>query len=242
LTPSVDAVRLSRAHKSLEGLSCGDAFGERFFLPDSVVRSLIELRTLPAAPWFFTDDTMMAVSIVITLAEGGDQLALSFGQMYDSSRGYGLAMNGLLPKLRQRPSSWREHARALFDGDGSFGKGAAMRVAPLGAYFADDIDLLVEQAKLSALVTHCHAEGVAGAIAVALAAGIAAQYTTSATPIGPLEFLERVSDRTPASAVRTGIRRALGLSVETPSRHAVGKRTKSLSTRHGALRAVVSRS
>ncbi len=32
--------RLLRARQSLEGLSCGDAFGERFFLPDEVVLPL----------------------------------------------------------------------------------------------------------------------------------------------------------------------------------------------------------
>jgi len=29
--------RLTRACQSLEGLSCGDAFGERFFLPEEIV-------------------------------------------------------------------------------------------------------------------------------------------------------------------------------------------------------------
>jgi len=42
-----------------------------------------------------------------------------------------------------------------------------MRVAPLGAYFAHDLDILVRQAELSAVVTHSHPEGVAGAIAIA---------------------------------------------------------------------------
>jgi ADP-ribosylglycohydrolase len=59
--------RLSRAYQSLEGLSCGDAFGERFFLPEEIVLPLIRQRALPAPPWLFTDDTAMALSIVSTL-------------------------------------------------------------------------------------------------------------------------------------------------------------------------------
>ena len=51
------------------------------------------------------------------------------------------------------------------------GNGGAMRSAPLGAYFACDPDaVIVEQARLSAEVTHYHPDGQAGAIAIALAA------------------------------------------------------------------------
>jgi ADP-ribosylglycohydrolase len=212
-TPDHD-VRLARAYQSLEGLSCGDAFGERFFLPDAVLTPLIQQRSIPAPPWFFTDDTMMALSIVATLAKheiiNQDYLAMSFAEEYDSSRGYGQAMHGLLRELRPQPASWRDKSPALFRGEGSFGNGAAMRVAPLGAYFADDLGTLVEQAERSAIVTHCHAEGVAGAVAVALAAGIAAHVVPNAPP-SPTDFLECICDRTPESAVRRGIQRAINL-------------------------------
>lgn len=53
--------------------------------------------------------------------------------------------------------------KRLFYGQGSYGNGAAMRVAPLGAYFADDLALATQQARLSAEVTHAHAEGLIGA-------------------------------------------------------------------------------
>lgn len=42
--------RLARAYQSLEGLCCGDAFGERFFIPDGVALSLIDQRVAPAPP------------------------------------------------------------------------------------------------------------------------------------------------------------------------------------------------
>jgi hypothetical protein len=58
------ADRLRRAHASLEGLSIGDAFGNRFFTSPSSVERLIELRALPAGEWNYTDDTVMAISIV----------------------------------------------------------------------------------------------------------------------------------------------------------------------------------
>lgn len=52
---------------------------------------------------------------------------------------------------------------------GSCGNGSVMRVAPLGAYFCDEpIEYVIEQATLSSQPTHCHPEGIAGAIAISL--------------------------------------------------------------------------
>src|SRR5688572_366092 len=103
----------------------------------------------------------------ILLDHGGviqDALANSFANNYDPRRGYGAAMlHELLPALKGG-SHWRIAATCLFSGEGSYGNGAAMRVAPLGAYFADDLEQVVRQSHLSAEVTHTHREGIAGAI------------------------------------------------------------------------------
>ena len=53
--------RLTRAIHSLQGLSCGDAFGERFFVHPDVAHSLIAHRAVPSGPWRYTDDTAMAI-------------------------------------------------------------------------------------------------------------------------------------------------------------------------------------
>lgn len=210
--------RLTRARDSLDGLCCGDAFGERFFLPERVAHSMIHSKGVPAPPWFYTDDTMMAMSIVATLEKHGeidsDYLAKNFAHNYDPSRGYGPAMHKLLVEIRAG-LDWRTRSRALFRGQGSFGNGSAMRVAPLGAYFADDLDSIPEQATRSAITTHCHPEAIAGAIAVALAAGLAALSGISRRPREPQEFLERVHSKTPDSQVRTGIRKAMSLDSKT---------------------------
>jgi len=217
--------RLARAYQSLQGLCCGDAFGERFFIPEEVALSMIDRKAVPAPPWMFTDDTMMAISIVSTLEEREEidqnHLATSFARNYDPTRGYGPAMHGLLASIRQRSGHWREEARALFGGQGSFGNGSAMRVAPLGAYFAEDLDMVVEQAERSAVTTHCHPEAVAGAIAGALAAALTWQHRN--TPQAPTvsELLQQVHQRTPASDVRRGIEKAMDLPKGTPVRAAV---------------------
>lgn len=213
--------RLARALISLDGLSVGDAFGEGFFVSfglgfadllfgatdELVRRELVDLRRIPhRAPWKWTDDTALAIEIVGLLSEAeeidADELALRFARRYiqDPMRGYGGAMHSLLPSLID--TNWREAAPALFGGQGSFGNGAAMRVAPLGAYFADDLDECALNAEISAKVTHFHPEGVAGAIAVAVAAGVAAQLREENQHISRANFIDAILPLVPQSETR----------------------------------------
>jgi ADP-ribosylglycohydrolase len=219
--------RIRRAAQSLEGLSCGDAFGERFFLPAAVADSMIQNRAIPAPPWFFTDDTVMALSILETLAErqeiNSDSLAVSFAGRFDAGRGYGPAMHQLLPTIRRQPESWRTEAAALFHGQGSFGNGSAMRVAPLGAYFGDDPERIAEQARLSSIPTHSHSEAVAGAVAVAVATGLAWQMKNSGEPADGQQFLQLIYQQLPESYVREGIRNALELRLDASVETAVAR-------------------
>jgi ADP-ribosylglycohydrolase len=87
---------------------------------------------------------------------------------------------------------WHLLARRQFGGQGSYGNGSAMRVAPLGAYFADNVDLAAEQARLSSVVTHTHEEAVAGAVAVAVAAAHAARIGATGQSPTPAAFLDSV--------------------------------------------------
>jgi len=64
--------------------------------------------------------------------------------------------------------SYAEAARSLFGGQGSFGNGAAMRIAPVGLFYHDAPDLY-EKARQSAIVTHAHPVGVDGAAVLAWA-------------------------------------------------------------------------
>ncbi|MET7574592.1 ADP-ribosylglycohydrolase family protein [Streptomyces sp. NPDC005492] len=199
-------VRLSRALASLRGLSVGDALGSQFFVP--VNYPLLKRRELPPAPWQWTDDTEMACSVVAVLAThhrvDQDALARSFAERHDFDRGYGPAVNRLLRLVREG-GDWRELSAALFSGQGSWGNGAAMRIAPLGAWYADDPEQATHQAEISAYPTHQHREAVVGAMAIAAAAALAA------SPDGPPSaeaLLDGVIALVPKSAVGAGLRRA----------------------------------
>ncbi|GGK83623.1 hydrolase [Planomonospora parontospora subsp. parontospora] len=205
---------LTRATASLYGLALGDALGSQFFVPAH--RPLLDSRTPPPGPWQWTDDTEMACSIHRVLTDRGhidqDALAASFAAHHDFDRGYGPATGRMLRLVREG-GDWRTLAADLFDGSGSWGNGAAMRVAPLGAWFAGDLPQAVRQAELSARVTHAHPEAVAGAIAVAVAAAVAAAHAD----LSPGRFLDLVAEHVPPSAVAGGIGEArLLLTVGDP--------------------------
>ncbi|MEU3287726.1 ADP-ribosylglycohydrolase family protein [Streptomyces longwoodensis] len=198
--------RLERALASLRGLAVGDALGSQFFVPVNV--PLLKRRELPSGPWQWTDDTEMACSVVAVLAAHGridqDALARSFAEHHDFDRGYGPAVNRLLRLVREG-GDWRELSAALFNGQGSWGNGAAMRIAPLGAWYADDPEQATHQAEISAYPTHQHREAVVGAMAVAAAAALAAAPDG---PPSPESLLHGVVALVPRSAVGAGLRRA----------------------------------
>ncbi|QKW29796.1 ADP-ribosylglycohydrolase family protein [Streptomyces seoulensis] len=199
--------RLDRALASARGLAVGDALGSQFFVP--VNHPLLKRREPPPGTWQWTDDTEMACSVVAVLAAhqriDQDALAHSFAHHHDFDRGYGPAVNRLLRLVREG-GEWRELAAALFDGRGSWGNGAAMRIAPLGAWYADDPEQATHQAEISAYPTHQHREAVVGAMAVAAAAALAA---APGGPPSPQALLDGVIALVPArSAVGAGLRRA----------------------------------
>ncbi|MGK5637367.1 ADP-ribosylglycohydrolase family protein [Streptomyces sp. URMC 126] len=201
------ADRIHRALASLRGLAVGDALGSQFFVPAHY--PALKRRELPPAPWQWTDDTEMACSVVAVLAAHGrvdqDALARSFADHHDFDRGYGPAVNRMLRLIREG-GDWRELAASLFNGQGSWGNGAAMRIAPLGAWYAGDPEQATHQAEISAYTTHQHREAVAGAMAVAAAAAVAAE--ADGTPVTGEWLLDEVIALVPRSAVQAGLRRA----------------------------------
>ncbi len=207
--------RLDRAQLSLEGLSVGDSLGGFFeFGRPEMQEYWRNTRTLPDGEWRFTDDTNMALSIYAILqkyqAIEQDALANHFAKHFDRRRGYGLGARKLLMKL-QIGANWRDVAPDIFEG-GSYGNGGAMRVAPLGAYFADDIDSLIENAKLSAEITHSHPEGIAGAIAVAVATSVACNAKEL---MNYHDFIDAVLTHVPDSEVKTNITKGHDLKPDT---------------------------
>lgn len=198
-----------RALASLEGLSVGDAFGERMFVRGS--KLLAGIREVPTErPWRWTDDTAMALSVVEVLLQHGsvdrDALAQAFAHRYRKEpwRGYGGMAHEILGRIGAGVP-WQAAAGAAFGGRGSMGNGSAMRVAPVGAFFAGDPARAATEASASADPTHLHPEGRAGAVAVAVAAAVVSEVASGD------DLFARVLPWIPPGEVRTGVEAAAGL-------------------------------
>ena len=219
--------RAARWIDSLRGLAVGDALGAgREGQPFRADAPPLEAPSSDApAPW--TDDTQTALSVVECLLEGGeidgDRLARAFVRRFESWRGYAAGMHALVEELRGG-GDWREARYAMFP-DGSFGNGSAMRVAPVGAFLAEGpVGAVVEQATRSAVVTHAHPEAVAGAVAVAVAARLAARSRGAAAP-EPAQVLEAAASACPhRGEVTRGIRAAR----ELPAGAELGRAVRAL--------------
>jgi len=134
------------------GAIIGDIIGSRYEFGDPPQKGF-ELFT-PECD--YTDDTICTIAVADAVLHGKD-----YGQsLKEWCRRYPNPMGG----YGHRFHHW------LFDEgtqpNDSFGNGAAMRVSSIGWLF-DDYDSVKEQARLSAVVSHAHPEGVKGAQCVA---------------------------------------------------------------------------
>jgi len=225
--PADHAQRMARARLSLEGLSVGDAFGEDFFrciLPLHEGSAPASNPTYPG-PWYYTDDTIMAISVVEVLGLLGridqDRLAAAFARRYadQPDRGYGGGAQKILRAIGDG-IAWRVAAGSVFGGQGSMGNGSAMRVAPAGAYFADDLTATVQNAVSSAEVTHAHPDAKAGAIAIAVAAAMAWQTRQLPQAQATREVLATVLTLTPDGPTRSGLTAIERIGLDCSVEHA----------------------
>ena len=219
--PSWHSSGVERMKLSLDGLGLGDALGEMMSYQSHAAPQRLAENNLPTGPWFHTDDTEMAISVVGVLKSHGyldqDALAKRFARRFerDPERGYG-KMTRIQMREIVSGAKWRDTAANAFGGQGSMGNGSAMRAGPLGAYFANNLERCAEEARASSVVTHSHPEGVAGAIAVAIAAAMAWELRESHTSTRAGILFDAVLRHTPESKVRTGILTASVTPPEIP--------------------------
>jgi len=220
--PPDHADRMARVRLALDGLSVGDAFGGQFFIPANATHAEAGRDPLPDPPgvWHYTDDTVMALSVVEVLDRHGridqDELAAGFARRFRAEpfRGYGPGAFQLLSAIGGG-ADWRGASRNLFGGMGSFGNGSAMRVAPVGAYFADDPVEAAGHARLASGVTHAHPEGVAGGVAVAAAAAYAWRHRGRGDdPAVRRGLFDAVLAHTPDGDTRFGIAHASAIDLD----------------------------
>lgn len=208
--------RIALAAKSLKGTSIGDAFGESFFGETDKIQHHIQKRTIPETSWEFTDDTVMAIAVYKQLEMNNeinqDQLAKAFAKNHklDVNRGYGATARRILREIGEG-GNWKEIAQSVFEGMGSMGNGASMRVSPIGAFYFDDLKRVKELAIRSAEITHSNLEGITGAVAVALGTAIATQLKIDNKEISPNEFISRIAEELPDTDTTSKIKKSISI-------------------------------
>ncbi len=124
-------------------------------------------------PGQYSDDTQMSLMVAESLIENHgfnpDDLAERYVDWMVSgrARGYGKTTLFAIKNLIDG-KHWSESGIP-----GSYGNGTAMRAAPFGVYFRNDIQSLIAIAKMDSAITHASEEAEAGSIAIALAAAYA---------------------------------------------------------------------
>lgn len=134
------------------GAIIGDIIGSRFEFNNTNNYDF----TLFAADSDYTDDTICTVAIADALlsGEGYEYCLLKWCRKYPHPKGaYGGSFSAWLHSNDPQPYN-------------SFGNGSAMRVSAVAWWFDNLEDVLI-QAKRTALPTHDHPEGVKGAVSVA---------------------------------------------------------------------------
>jgi len=100
----------------------------------------------------YTDDTQMMLCVAEWLAAGEvatpQRLLARFSDAYERWRRYGPGTESILALYREYPAEWRSLATSMFP-HGSYGNGSAMRVAPVGLAYFDDVARLAEIVALS---------------------------------------------------------------------------------------------
>lgn len=92
--------------------------------------------------------------------------------------------------------------------EGSYGNGTAMRAAPFGVFFADDLDAIVDVVKIDSAITHRSVEAEAGALAIALSTALIHKEQWYKIPRVLLEKL-------PDSTVKIKINAAMAMAFDS---------------------------
>ena len=142
----------------------------------------------------YTADTVMAIAMAETLIRDGTISSKSLGDSFLKHfankpwQRQGAEPPEIYRIVEREGIDYVYAARRLFDGEGSYGNGAAMRITPLGLYYHNSAELY-EKAQISAEVTHTHPVGIDGAAVFAKA--LASTVTLRPQrPFSPQSFID----------------------------------------------------
>ncbi|MEQ8842289.1 MAG: ADP-ribosylglycohydrolase family protein [Acidimicrobiales bacterium] len=195
---AADAPTADRFRGALLGSACGDALGRpaegsspsRIKARHGQIREFMPWRGWNGGPvGTFTDDTQLTLWTARAILDAGDEHPADFGRTLvdrlDAIRGIGRATRQSIIRQRDGKDWWQA-------GVPSAGNGVAMRVAPLGLAFGDDLTALRRETARNAVVTHADRLAVASGIVQAYA--VARLTRTASGTLDPKAFLAELVD------------------------------------------------
>ena len=153
---------LSKYRGTLVGALVGDCLGSKYegvsgIIPWGEVTDYTMTRikdNKESIP--YTDDSAMTRAICKSLTEhqkyDNRNMAKAFVEEFfrDPDRGYGSAVGRVFERLRDEdPEDVTSPARSQFDGQGSYGNGAAMRISPLALFSRTSKELQEVRCKMT---------------------------------------------------------------------------------------------
>lgn len=173
-----------RFRGALVGTAVGDALGAPVEGHPHVPRHYLESLVDDPPNLSYTDDTVMTFGVAESLMAcgrfEGAHMAQTLADRYGKEpwRGYGAGPPQVFARLA-RGIPWDQAAKTMFGGEGSYGNGAAMRVAPVALYGYPSQHRAAEIAHQTALITHTHPEGIDGAVCQAVAVTVLLGQTST---------------------------------------------------------------
>ena len=125
----------------------------------------------------YTDDTAMSIGLVESILEKQSVDENSIGKKFQTNyskdpwRSYSASTPNIFARVKRQGIPYSKAAEQLYDGEGSLGNGASMRIAPLGILYNSSPQLL-KFAELSARVTHSHPIAIDGALSMSYAISV----------------------------------------------------------------------
>ena len=220
----------------LIGSAVGDALGSSFeglWIPEARVERF-------SGRW--TDDTHMMIGVAESLVANkgfdGSHMALTFIKNYEQEpwRGYASGPPRVFRWI-EGGVAWNEAAKRLFGGAGSYGNGAAMRVAPVGVFYHDNQEQLRSVAYGQSRITHVHELGMEGAAIQAYAVALAANADPS-SELDSHAFLRKLKDFTHNEVYKRKLERVWSLLDETNKVRVAGELGNSVEAHNSVPTAV----
>jgi len=190
------------------GALVGDCLGEHFgyYFEHTPAKTAVSFDGLledgeKGEIYQYTDDTAMRISLAQSLIHCNGYDAIDCATRYKDeffespSRGYGPHVQYVFKSWKHNPDEeLTEAARRQFDGAGSYGNGAAMRVCPVALFCYDNLEKAIQMAIDSSLITHSNKLGYNGAVLECLAV-LQALHAHPGQYLDPLEFVENLKEQ-----------------------------------------------